>query len=149
MSPRRSIRNDYVAYVKGYPGHQSRCAVVGKPSDDQRRDYGVIRDIYRAANERLVPGRTAGEVYRFVVEAFAAKGMAYKSMLAGHSVGAWWHQQEPVISRDNPRRLEEGMVIAMEPHINHWHIQDMLLIGPNGPELISGKFSTDEIFACG
>ena len=29
------------------------------------------------------------------------------------------------------------MVIAMEPHINHWHIQDMLLIGPNGPELIS------------
>jgi Xaa-Pro aminopeptidase len=54
------------------------------------------------------------------------------SMLAGHSVGAWWHQQEPVISRDNPRRLEEGMVIAMEPHINNWHIQDMLLIGRMG-----------------
>ena len=144
-----AIRTDYVAYVRGYPGHQSRCAVVGKPSDDQRREYGVIRDIYRAANEQLVPGRTAGEVYSFVVERFAAKGMVYKSMLAGHSVGAWWHQQEPVISRDNPRRLEEGMVIAMEPHINHWHIQDMLLIGPNGPELISSKFSTEEIFLCG
>jgi hypothetical protein len=40
-------------------------------------------------------------------------------------------------------------VIAMEPHINHWHIQDMLLIGTDGAEVISNKFSTDEIFACG
>ena len=125
----------------------SPCAPT--PSAEQQRQYAVIRDIYQAANDLLTPGRTAGEVYQFVVDRFAAVGMAYKSMLAGHSVGAWWHQQEPVISRDNPRRLEEGMVIAMEPHINHWHIQDMLLIGPNGPELISGKFSTDEIFACG
>jgi Xaa-Pro aminopeptidase len=144
-----AIRTDYVAYVKGYPGHQSRCAVVGQPTAEQRRQYAVIRDIYRAANDMLLPGKTAGEIYQFVVERFNAAGMTYKSMLAGHSVGAWWHQQEPVISRDNPRRLEEGMVIAMEPHVDHWHIQDMFRVGANGPELISSKFPTDEIFACG
>jgi Xaa-Pro aminopeptidase len=144
-----AIRTDYVAYVKGYPGHQSRCAVIGKPSEEQRRQYAVIRDIYRAGNDMLVPGRSAGEVYQFIAERFADAGMTYTSMLAGHSVGAWWHQQEPVISRDNPRRLEEGMVIAMEPHINHWHIQDMFRVGAHGPELISDKFPTDEIFACG
>jgi Xaa-Pro aminopeptidase len=144
-----AIRTDYVAYVRGYPGHQSRCAVVGTPSDDQKQQYAVIRDIYRAANDQLIPGRTAGEVYRFVVERFAAVGIAYHSMLAGHSVGAWWHQQEPVISRDNPRRLEEGMVIAMEPHVNHWHIQDMFVIRAHGPELISDKFPTETIFSCG
>jgi Xaa-Pro aminopeptidase len=144
-----AIRTDYVAYVKGYPGHQSRCAVAGQPSAEQQRQYVVIRDIYRAANDQLVPGRTAGEVYQFVVERFAAIGVTYKSMLAGHSVGSWWHQQEPVISRDNPRRLEEGMVIAMEPHVDHWHIQDMFVIRATGPELISDKFPTDKIFACG
>jgi len=144
-----AIRTDYVAYVKGYPGHQSRCAVVGKPSAEQQQQYAVIRDIYRTANDQLVPGRTAGEMYRFVVERFAAIGITYKSMLAGHSVGAWWHQQEPVISRDNPRRLEEGMVIAMEPHVDHWHIQDMFVIRAYGPELISDRFPTDKIFACG
>jgi Xaa-Pro aminopeptidase len=133
-----AIRTDYVAYVKGYPGHQSRCAVVGQPSAEQRRRYAVIRDIYRA-----------GKVYQFIVERFADAGMTYTSMLAGHSVGAWWHQQEPVISRGNPRRLEEGMVIAMEPHVDHWHIQDMFRVSANGPELISSKFPTDEIFACG
>jgi Xaa-Pro aminopeptidase len=144
-----AIRTDYVAYVKGYPGHQSRCAVVGRPTEQQRREYQVVRDIYRAANDQLRPGRTAGQVYDFVADRFAASGMPYKSMLAGHGVGCWWHQQEPVISRGNPRLLEEGMVIAMEPHVNHWHIQDLLLIGRDGPRLLSDRFPTDEIFACG
>ena len=143
-----AIRTDYVAYVKGYAGHQSRCAVVGQPSDQQRREYAVVRDIYWAANDQLRPGHTAGQVYDFIVARFRDANMEYRSILAGHSVGAWWHQQEPVISRGNPRVLEEGMVIAMEPHVNHWHIQDMLLIGANGPELLSPKFRTDEIFAC-
>jgi Xaa-Pro aminopeptidase len=144
-----AIRTDYVAYINGYPGHQSRCAVIGQPSREQTRDYHVIRDIYRAVNEQLLPGRTAGSVYQFVKERFAAAGMSYNSILAGHGVGCWWHQQEPVISRDNPRRLEAGMVIAMEPFVNHWHIQDMLLVTADGPELLSADFNTDDIFACG
>jgi hypothetical protein len=32
FAPADAIRTDYVAYVKGYPGHQSRCAVVDRPS---------------------------------------------------------------------------------------------------------------------
>jgi Xaa-Pro aminopeptidase len=144
-----AIRTDYVAYIDGYPGHQSRCAVIGTPSADQRREYQVIRDIYRACLEECRPGRTAGEVYDAVVGHFSAKGLQYHSMLAGHSVGCWWHQQEPVISRGNSRRLEAGMVIAMEPHIDHWHIQDMILLRPDGPELLSPLFPTDEIFICG
>ena len=84
-----------------------------------------------------------------VKEQFAEAGMPYKSILAGHGVGCWWHQQEPFISRDNARVLEAGMVIAMEPFVNHWHIQDMLLVTADGPELLSPDFNTDEIFACG
>jgi Xaa-Pro aminopeptidase len=54
-----------------------------------------------------------------------------------------------VISRDNPRRLEEGMVIAMEPHVDHWHIQDMFVIRADGPELISDKFPTERFLPAG
>src|SRR5258708_33679713 len=100
-----AIRTDYVAYVRGYPGHQSRCAVLGAPSAEQHRQYAVIRDIYQAANDQLVPGRTAGEVYQFVVDRFTAAGMAYESMLPGHTFVPWWHQQEPRISSDEQRRL--------------------------------------------
>jgi Xaa-Pro aminopeptidase len=126
-----AVRNDYVAYLHGYPGHQSRCAVVGEPTAEQRRQYRVMRDIYRACADQCRVGRTAGEIYADVVERFSAAGMRYVTMLAGHSVGCWWHQQEPVIARGNPRRLEEAMVIAMEPHINHWHIRSSARTAPS------------------
>jgi Xaa-Pro aminopeptidase len=65
-----------------------------------------------------------------------------------NSVGCWWHRQEPIIRRGNPWRLEQGVVIAKEPHVNHWHIQDLFLITADGPKIISNKFNTDELFAC-
>jgi len=37
-------------------------------------------------------------------------------------------------------------VLALEPHIGHWHIQDMIVVRPNGPVLLSDKMSTDEPF---
>jgi len=43
-------------------------------------------------------------------------------------VGCWWHQQDPIISRGSPIVLEEGMVIAMEPQLDYWHIQDMSIV---------------------
>jgi Xaa-Pro aminopeptidase len=39
------IRNDYVSYYHGYPGHQSRTVILGQPSADQQRTYRVMCDI--------------------------------------------------------------------------------------------------------
>jgi hypothetical protein len=36
-----------------------------------------------------------------------------------------------------------------EAHADHWHVQDMFAIRADGPELISDKFTTETIFACG
>jgi Xaa-Pro aminopeptidase len=68
------------------------------------------------------------------------------------SKNSYWPEEGSTIAeggRGRPRRLEEGMVIAMEPHVDHWHIEEMFAIRADGPELISDKFPTDEIFACG
>jgi Xaa-Pro aminopeptidase len=149
FAERDAIRSDHVAYLTGYPGHQSRCAVVGKPTAEQRQQYRVVRDIYRASADQCRVGKTADDIYRDVADRFSAAGMQYTTLLAGHSVGCWWHQQEPIIARGNLRRLEDGMVIAMEPHVNHWHIQDMFVVREDGPELLSDEFNTDELFSCG
>jgi Xaa-Pro aminopeptidase len=140
------IRTDYVAYVDGYPGHQSRNAILGKPSADQQRDYRITRDIYGMTIDRCRPGATAGDVYEFVVKEFAKHGWTYNTSLVGHGVGCWWHQQEPVLARGNAVVLEEGMVLALEPHKDFWHIQDMVVVRAAGPQLISDKFSTDQMF---
>ena len=140
------IRTDYLAYLDCYPGHQSRNAVLGPPAPAQQRDYALYYDIYRRAAEQLRPGRTAGEIYDFVAAAFARIGWTYRAGLVGHSVGPWWHQQEPILCRGNRTPLEPGMVIALEPFVDHWHCQDLFLITEGEAELLSGDFDTSAMF---
>ncbi len=143
------IRNDYVSYLNGYPGHQSRTVCVGSPSTEQKKLYEVTRDIYRATIERCVPGARTADIYNFANDAFHDAGFLGNVALAGHGVGAWWHQQEPYMVPSSTRVLEEGMVVALEPHIGYWHLQDMVLVTADGPRLLSPLFSTDEMLVAG
>ncbi len=140
------VRTDYVAYLDGYPGHQSRMAVMGKPTAEQQRQYRVTRDIHRMAIDRCRPGTLASEVYEVVASEYAKHGVKYTASLVGHSVGPWFHQQEPVLTRSRKVPLEEGMVLALEPYREHWHLQDLIVVRKNGPELLSAKFSIEELF---
>lgn len=140
------IRTDYVAFWDGYPGHQSRNLIFGKPSPQQELEYNGNREIYLGTIERCVPGARVGDIYDYVMQAFEKRGWAYKSLLVGHSVGPWWHQQEPILCRGSDILLEEGMVLALEPHLDHWHLQDIIVVRERGPELLSDKFSTAKPF---
>jgi Xaa-Pro aminopeptidase len=140
------VRTDYLAYVKGYPGHQSRNAVIGKPSARQTSDYAKYRAIYQAAADRLLPGVAVGELYDIVAQEFAQIGWTYEAGLVGHSVGPWWHQQEPIFCRGGWQVLEPGMVVALEPYMAHWHCQDLFLITEHRAELLSPAFDTQEMF---
>jgi Xaa-Pro aminopeptidase len=140
------IRNDYVSYYQGYPGHQSRTVMLGHPSVDQQRTYHIMRDIYRRTIDQCRVGVQASAIHTFAVEQFRAHGYHDRVSLVGHGVGPWWHQQEPYIVSTCPQALEEGMVLALEPHVGYWHIQDMILVTPAGPQVLSDRFSTDEIF---
>jgi Xaa-Pro aminopeptidase len=143
------VRNDYVSYFQGYPGHQSRTVVVGTPSAEQKRTYQIMRDIYRKTIEQYQIGAKARDIHRFAQEQFRAQGYDDRVSLVGHGVGPWWHQQEPYIVSTSRRELEEGMVLAMEPHVAFWHLQDMIQITRDGPRLISTRFNTDEMLVVG
>jgi len=41
------------------------------------------------------------------------------------------------------------MVVALEPHIGHWHLQDMVLITDDAPLLLSPLINTDEMLVAG
>ena len=147
--PRDIIRNDYVSYYQGYPGHQSRTVVVGEPSPEQRRTYEVMRDIYRSTVDQCRVGVETSAIYQFAAGQFREHGYEGRLGLVGHGVGAWWHQQEPYIVGTGHHRLEEGMVLALEPHIGYWHLQDMILVTSDGPRLLSTRFNTDEMLVAG
>ena len=80
-----------------------------------------------------------------VIEA-GKRGLRYGSLLVGHSVGAWFHQQEPILRRDSEILLEEGMVLALEPYYESFHIQDLVEVTLNGHRLLTPDFDTTEMF---
>ena len=143
------IRNDYVSYHLGYPGHQSRTVVVGQPTDEQRRIYQNMRDIYRSTIDQCRIGVKGSAIHEFATAKFREHGYEGRVALAGHSVGAWWHQQEPYLVGSCNYELEEGMVLALEPHVGYWHLQDMVLVTQEGPRLLSARFNTDEMLVVG
>lgn len=140
------VRNDYVAYFKGYAGHQSRLAILGTPDNEQQKGYAMTLDIHRRTIERCTAGRTAGDVFQFVVDEFKKHGIEYPASLVGHSMGAWFHQQEPVLRNGSETVLEDGMILAIEPQRLHWHIQDLIVIEGGKPRLLSDKFPIDQPF---
>lgn len=144
------VRNDYVAYRRGYPGHQSRSLIMGPPSAEQRRAYEAVRDVHRRTLDRCRPGVTSGEIYAYMVDQLRLAGWHYGSILAGHSVGCWFHQQEPVIRPGSSIPLEADMVIAIEPKVENWHLQDMVLVrDEGGPLLLSDRMPTDAALCMG
>ena len=143
------ISNDYVSYYLGYPGHQNRTIVVGEPSAEQRRTYHAIRDIYRATIDRCRAGARAGDVYQLAVDAYRERGYDDRIDLVGHGVGPWWHQQEPYLLEHAQHVLEAGMVLALEPGVSYWRLQDLILVTEGAPRLLSTRFNTDEMFVTG
>ena len=144
-----AIRTDYVAYLNGYPGHQSRTVIVGAPSSEQLRDYAINLDVHRKVIDRCRAGQNVHELWAFTMGEYRKAGWPDHHMLIGHSVGTWWHQQEPILRRKSEHVLEEGMVLALEPHVNFWHVQDMVLVTGGAPLLLSPKFNTDGPFIAG
>lgn len=140
------IRTDYVAYLHGYPGHQSRTVLVGTPTPEQRRDYAINIEVHRKTIDRCRAGTGVHDLWQSTMNEYAKAGWPAHHMLIGHSVGPWWHQQEPILRQHSELTLEEGMVLALEPHVNFWHVQDLVLVTNGAPVLLSAKFNTDEPF---
>ncbi len=143
------IRTDYVSYYSGYPGHQSRTFVVGQPSKELRDTYHRYRDVHRMVIDKCRPGIRANEIYRLADEALFELGFGHAGSMVGHSIGPWFHQQEPLLIPSCETEIEEGMVLALEPYAGYWHLQDLIHVTKDGPKLLSDLFDTDDLFVIG
>jgi Xaa-Pro dipeptidase len=145
------IRTDYVCYYEGYPANLSRMAVMGAPTRDQETRYAVLRDIhYETIESTLRPGFKASEVYEFVRRRCEEAGVGKIPALVGHSLGVWWHQEQPFLVPSDDQELRTGMVICLEPVIeNFWHVQDEVLITDGAPTILSDVFDTTQLYRIG
>jgi methionyl aminopeptidase len=94
---------------------------IGEIDAERKKLVEVTQECLRLAIEKAVVGSRIGDV-GFAVQAYAeANGFGVVKELVGHGVGVKLHEKPEVPNygkRGSGIKLEEGMVIAIEPMIN-------------------------------
>ena len=140
MQPGDIVRTDVIGTAGHYYSDVARTAVVGEPTTDQRKVYDLLLDVHRRCLDALRPGAISSDIYAIYRDAMERAGLpAYH--FVGHGLGVTLHE-EPFINALKSVRLEEGMVLCIEPLTSvegrfGMQIEDEVLITADGCELLT------------
>ena len=154
---------DFGVCYQGYFGDAARTIAIGNVSDSARRLIKVTRDALYAAIEQARIGNRISDIGRAVQHTAESAGYSVVTDFAGHGIGRKLHEEPQVPNYFRPGmpnpRLQEGMVLAIEPMINEgvaeleilddgWtavtadgklsaHFEHSIAITAAGPEILS------------
>lgn len=128
---------DFGAVYNGYCCDITRTFVVGQPSKEQERIYGIVLEAQRAALAAVKPGVMGKDVDKVARDIITAAGYGERfGHGLGHGVGRAVHEGPGAGSKAEDV-LQPGMVITIEPgiYIPEWggvRIEDMVVVTENG-----------------
>lgn len=121
-SSRRLGRNELVvldhgAILHGYCSDMTRTVFLGRAPVKVRRLYHAVLEAQEAAKAAIRPGVAAGAVDAAARRVLKSHGLArYFTHSTGHGLGIEVHET-PRLGRGEKTRLEEGMVVTVEPGV--------------------------------
>jgi Xaa-Pro aminopeptidase len=136
------VLTDTSPWVDGAWADTANAVVVGgRPTAEHRRAFDALRATLELAIGLCRPGAVAGEVDRRVRASLSAFGDAVYPHHTGHGIGTAWYEA-PYIIPGSPHRLEEGMVLAVEPALYRpgWggiRLEHVFRVGVDGNEILS------------
>jgi methionyl aminopeptidase len=104
-----------------YYGDSAFTFAIGEVSDTVKKLMRVTRECLDLGVEKAVAGNRVGDIGYIVQEHAEKNGFGVVKELVGHGVGTHLHEKPEVPNygkRGSGIKLEEGMVIAIEPMIN-------------------------------
>lgn len=131
--------------VNGFWCDLTRTGVVSEADGQLSEYYESVKKAQQRALSLLRPGKTAEEVYEAAYESLKADGVeGWFPHALGHGVGFAYHDKGLALTAGNPKKLEPGMVITVEPGIyseafGGIRIEDNVVITDVGYEILSGK----------
>jgi Xaa-Pro aminopeptidase len=141
---------DFGGVLGGYCLDLTRMAAVGQVSSSAMALFESVREANAAAVRAVRPGIRTSDIDRAAREVLEAKDLGSAFLHAtGHGLGLEIHES-PRLGKpdaDAPQRLEEGMVVAIEPGayvdgIGGVRLEDDVLVTPGGSEVLT-KLSHD------
>jgi methionyl aminopeptidase len=154
---------DFGVCYQGYFGDAARTVAIGNVSEGARRLMRITRAALYAGIEQARAGNRISDIGRAVQTVAEDAGYSVVTEFAGHGIGRKLHEEPQVPNYFRPGmpnpRLQEGMVLAIEPMINEgaaeleiladgWtavtadgrlsaHFEHSVAITPAGPEILS------------
>ena len=126
-SPKRKLREgeivsiDFGMEVDGYFADSAVTVPVGKIRPELQKLLDVTRDSLDQAIEQMRPGKRLGDVGHAVQSLVEANGYSVVREFVGHGIGTKMHDEPNLPNYGEAgrgARLQEGMVIAVEPMVN-------------------------------
>jgi methionyl aminopeptidase len=154
---------DFGVSYEGFFGDAARTVAIGQVSSEAARLMQVTRAALYAGIEQARLGNRISDIGRAVQQTAEAAGFSVVTEFAGHGIGRKLHEDPQVpnyfrAGMPNPR-LQEGMVLAIEPMVNQgtphleilddgWtavtadgklsaHFEHSIAITATGPEILS------------
>jgi len=112
---------DCGAILNNYVGDSAYTFAIGEVSDTINRLMRVTMECLDRGVEKAIAGNRIGDIGYAVQEHAEKHGFGVVKELVGHGVGLHLHEKPEVPNygkRGSGIKLEEGMVIAIEPMIN-------------------------------
>jgi methionyl aminopeptidase len=116
------ISVDVGAFKNGYHGDSAYTFALGNPGEEVLQLMQVTKESLYKGIEKAIAGNRVGDI-SFAVQEYAEKKFGYGVVreLVGHGVGKSLHEDPQVANygrRGTGAKLQEGLVIAIEPMIN-------------------------------
>jgi methionyl aminopeptidase len=126
-SPKRKLKEgdivsiDFGMEVDGYFADSAVTVPVGKIRPELQRLLDVTRDSLDRAIDKMRAGNRLGDVGHAVQSLVEEHGFSVVREFVGHGIGTKMHDEPNLPNYGEPgrgARLQEGMVIAVEPMVN-------------------------------
>ena len=126
-SPKRKLKEgdivsiDFGMEVDGYFADSAVTVPVGHITPELQKLLDVTRDSLDRAIEKMRPGNRLGDVGFAVQSLVEQHGYSVVREFVGHGIGTKMHDEPNLPNYGEPgrgARLQEGMVIAVEPMVN-------------------------------
>jgi len=148
------LRIEILGDMAQYRSNVTRTAVMGEPTDEQRRIWSVMIGARETCKSMLKQGTAVADLYRTYVDYLRARGIEPTLKFLGHGIGQTIHE-EPYITDTRAVILAPNITCTMEPLYMipgrmGFHVEDMYRITPAGFEAITGTITpNDELIRVG
>jgi Xaa-Pro aminopeptidase len=134
------VLTDTSPWLDGAWSDTANAVYAGTPDLETLRRFDAVRRALHMGIELCRPGAVAKHVDRQVRELLAEHGPTYPHH-TGHGIGAAW-SEEPRITPYNELRIEEGMVLALEPaiYLPGWggiRLEHVFVVGAGDNEILT------------